>query len=249
LNHVEAKVAAPAQQPIGHPRPASMAAAPYGYDAPVNPYTQRYSVPQDPRYSMYTTASDVGGYSQNDTASVVSNYSNAPTVTTVKEFVDPLGREGCPIVTFGFGGTLTFYVHIYFVGQVVIMFTTVRNRFSTTTKGVVQTENLYHGIMHVRPVKDLVKQSLASHLATLTKFQGPILKAKKKDIIKWLDEKIVAIDGEKNAAPSDASLLWRLLKLLAESDGKLFTKYDYFKDIIHIKCELRRSYHEEFSAL
>ena len=132
--------------------------------------------------------------------------------------MDYLDRwKGCPIFTFGFGGSIvtSFPKQIprYAAGQASPMF--------KCSPGEVKVQD-----GKILPLDEDVKT-----------FPGPLKsKSKKKEILEWLQTKISQLEGGERPSPHSATLpdprkrhvekilLWRIIRALVECDGVVETK-------------------------
>ncbi|CAG8583915.1 4203_t:CDS:2 [Dentiscutata erythropus] len=133
---------------------------------------------------------------------------------------DPLGRsKGCPIVAFGFGG------------KVFTMFPRTVQRFTSTDQSIPITKYT-PGAFIIRTLKDIIPSS------DLEDFPGPLLmdnnrggiKAKRKHVIKYLDDQIKVAEDVLNSFAGEEvekknseanTIIWHLLKIMFEHDGVL----------------------------
>ncbi|KAI9741957.1 MAG: vesicle coat component [Cirrosporium novae-zelandiae] len=127
---------------------------------------------------------------------------------------DPLQRwRGCPIVVFGFGGTI------------VSSFPQQTPRYSAGQ--VIPQIKCSPGEVHIRSAKDIFP--LPDQLA---KFPGPLKsKGQKKHVLNWLTDAIAGLEGQFQNLQPDGSLpdpwkrheekilLWKIVKVLVENDG------------------------------
>ncbi|CAG8482485.1 1997_t:CDS:10 [Paraglomus occultum] len=128
-------------------------------------------------------------------------------------------HRGCPIVAFGFGG------------QLLTMFPRTVQRF-TSTGGDMPVTKAAPGAITIRTLKDVVPSS------DILSFPGPLLldnnkggiKAKRKELMKYLDDNIQVQEDKINSFAGDelnkssleaTILVWKLLKLMIEHDGAL----------------------------
>ncbi|CAG8815251.1 19890_t:CDS:2, partial [Gigaspora rosea] len=133
---------------------------------------------------------------------------------------DPLGRsKGCPIVAFGFGG------------KVFTMFPRTVQRFTSTNQSIPITKYT-PGAFIIRTLKDIIQSS------DIEDFPGPLLmdnnrggiKAKRKHVIKYLDDQIKATEDVLNSFVGEevekkeleaSTIVLQLFKIMFEHDGVL----------------------------
>ncbi|RUS28922.1 Sec23-binding domain of Sec16-domain-containing protein [Jimgerdemannia flammicorona] len=158
-------------------------------------------------------------------SSFINNEPETAAVATWTTATDPLGRShGCPLATFGFGGKL------------FVMFPHRVQRFQSSPYGAMAAEpqqpvvKTVPGSILIKSMKDLLAND-AEH-ATLTSFPGPLLadsgkggvKQKKKDVLKYLDERVAEDEARaQNAVPGteNGALLWKLVRIVCDSDGMI----------------------------
>ena len=182
---------------------------------PQEPYPRPASVHEPTSYLHPANLYGISASQQPGHQRSTSQTPNFITPTDGRE-ADPLQRwEGCPIFVFGFGGTIvsSFPKHIprYSAGHTAPMI--------KCSPGEVQ----------LRSTNTVLP--LENHVA---KFPGPLrTKGKKKDILNWLDNSIVALEGELPFVSQGITLpdprkrleekvmLWKVLRTLVDHDGIL----------------------------
>jgi len=182
---------------------------------PQEPYQRPASVHEPTSYLHQSTLYETSASQQSGHQRTTSQTPNFISPTDGRE-ADSLQRwKGCPVFVFGFGGTVvsSFPKHIprYSAGHVAPMI--------KCSPGEVQVRSTNE----VLPLED--------HVA---KFPGPLrFKSKKKDILTWLDNRIVALDSElpfvsqgttlpdPRKRLEEKALLLKVLRALVEHDGVL----------------------------
>ncbi|KAI3646944.1 hypothetical protein MP228_007165 [Amoeboaphelidium protococcarum] len=107
-------------------------------------------------------------------------------------------RKGCALLSFGFGG------------KMMCMFPKQSTRYMSVNGRMQQVSKLYPGMVAVHNMSKLV-DSAFTQIITLN---GPVGKLKKKDLLKFISD-------HQSASFQDDHVLWSLLKVVAESDGKV----------------------------
>ncbi|KAI8988005.1 Sec23-binding domain of Sec16-domain-containing protein [Mycotypha africana] len=164
--------------------------------------------------------------------------------------VDPLGRSrGCPIVVFGFGGKM-----------VMTFPRTVPDYYSSTS-------NAQPGPIQIKQLKDVTtttKDSIEPVFPKNIVFPGPVMfdskvgnKQKKRDIIQYMSQMLEALEKEKSTFTVYDSedyhrleakiLLWKVIKVMIECDGKLNDKDKKDQAILAAIRPLMPSTEEDYS--
>ncbi|KAJ1537209.1 hypothetical protein HK096_002338 [Nowakowskiella sp. JEL0078] len=115
--------------------------------------------------------------------------------------------RGHAIVSFGFG-------------KLVVTMPKRQNRFVTSANGTqTSVEKSYPGKVSVVGVKTVIFNygEIQNEKRQIESFSGPLLKLKKKDVQKILEERSKLTDISKE----NVNLTWKVLKLLVENDGYL----------------------------
>ncbi|KAI9032725.1 Sec23-binding domain of Sec16-domain-containing protein [Phycomyces nitens] len=154
-------------------------------------------------------------------------YGEEPIPQSLELPQDPLKRYGgCPLISFGFGG------------KMCLMFPHTVQRFTTagydTSAPIIKKMPSAIKICHLR---DVVGGDQDSTVRSMSSFVGPVLfdakssvKAKKKEVLAYMDKRLEEYDSLLNAASSNGeslddienkSLLWKLVKTLIEQEGSL----------------------------
>lgn len=146
---------------------------------------------------------------------------------------DPLNRaHGCPIAVFGFGGKLC------------LMFPRNVQRYSAGYGGagnqLAPIQKVMPGDITIKNVKDSLTNVDTTALSHLSNFVGPLLmdskvgaKAKKKDAIKYVNERVETLKSQLQGLADDdpskkkleaRSLLWRVVNAALEVEGPMVDK-------------------------
>lgn len=144
---------------------------------------------------------------------------------------DPLNRaQGCPIAVFGFGGKLC------------LMFPHTVQRYSGgygADNNFAPTQTVVPGDVKIRNVKDVMTTTDSNTVADLANFIGPLVmdskvgsKAKKKDAVKYVSERVESLKAQMQNLQGDKEkmflesriLLWQVVKAALETEGPLVDK-------------------------
>ncbi|CAJ0846909.1 12758_t:CDS:10, partial [Entrophospora sp. SA101] len=186
-----------------------------------NQHQASFSTSSFASYSNYPSSPIIDYYNKNANSFVDKNqllYHQKYNADSFNSLNDPLGRsKGCPVVAFGFGG------------KVFTMFPRTVQRFTGTDQNIAIAK-FAPSEFTIRTLKHFIFTS------DIDEFPGPLLmdnnkggvKAKKKQLNKYLGDKIISLQDsvmkfsgeeiEKKKLESTL-VIWQLLKSLFENDG------------------------------
>lgn len=228
--------------PVYNPLPPNQAQESLTYSAspshPVYPGATTSTSVYDPSYyDKSTPAPPPIGSQQHyppDAYSAAAVPPSVPAATTTTQppiDQDPLQRlNGCPLIQFGFGGKLC------------MMFPRSVPQYGGPYGSNASTKRT-PGAIQIKSANDLVNtrgdDTSLEATRLLQAFVGPLLqdpdfsvKNKKKQVLAYMDQRILAMENTPSTTPLDAHsrvLLWKLVKLMVEQDGSAGERYTEMK--------------------